>query len=73
MGVIELMTQRQQIEFTIRPDGTVEERVIGVGGPACEDVTRGIEQALGEVQERERTSEYYRPTETTSDNVVTNS
>lgn len=67
------MAQRQQIEFTIRPDGTVEEKVTGVGGPACEDVTRGIEQALGKVEDRERTSEYYRSTESAGDSVVTNS
>lgn len=65
------MAQRQQIEFTIRPDGTVEEKVTGVGGPACEDVTRGIEQALGEVKDRQHTSEYYRSTESTGENVNT--
>ncbi|HLV43463.1 MAG TPA: DUF2997 domain-containing protein [Aggregatilineales bacterium] len=65
------MAQRQEIEFVIRPDGTVEEKVTGVGGPACEDVTRGIEQALGEIQHRERTAEYYRTTESASDEVTT--
>lgn len=67
------MAQRQEIEFIIRPDGTVEEKVTGVGGPACEDVTRGIEQALGEIEQRERTADYYRTTERTSDEVTTSS
>lgn len=66
------MAQQQQIEFTIRPDGTVEEKVTGVGGPACEDVTRSIEQALGEVRDREHTAEYYGATESAGDSVVTN-
>lgn len=67
------MAHRQQIEFTIRPDGSVEEKVTGVGGPACEEVTRGIEQALGEVQDRQHTSEYYHTTESTGDSVTTGS
>lgn len=49
----------QQIEFIIRPDGTVIENVIGVSGGGCEDVTRAIEEALGEVTEREHKPEFY--------------
>ena len=52
---------RQQIEFLIRPDGTVEERVLGVAGPDCEKMTEDIERALGEVIKRERTGDYYNP------------
>jgi hypothetical protein len=52
---------KQQIEFIIRPDGTVEERVLGVSGPDCEKITEDIERALGEVVKREHTSEYHNP------------
>ena len=54
-----MIPEKQEIEFVIRPDGTVEERVTGISGPNCEKVTQAIEQALGKVTEREHTSEYY--------------
>lgn len=49
----------QQIEFIIRPDGTVEEKVSGVQGPGCEAVTQAIERALGKVADRTRTADFY--------------
>jgi hypothetical protein len=58
------MPERQEIEFIVKPDGTVEERVRGVSGPDCEKLTAAIEQALGEVERRERTTEYYSTTST---------
>ena len=58
----------QRIEFTIRPDGTVEEKVSGVQGPECEDVTRAIENALGKVAERKHTASFYRNREEQAEN-----
>jgi hypothetical protein len=63
--------ERQEIEFVIKPDGTVEERVTGVAGPDCEKVGEAIEAALGEITERERSSEYYDTAQNTDDTVVT--
>lgn len=51
--------RKQQIEFIIRPDGTVEERPAGFEGESCEEVTRPIEQRLGRVEHREATAERY--------------
>jgi hypothetical protein len=48
------------MEFVIRADGTVEERVTGVSGPNCEALTGDIESALGEVTHRERTGEFFK-------------
>lgn len=62
---------KQQIEFVIRPDGSVEERVVGVSGPECIELTRGIEDALGEVAHRERTGEYFNVSESAGDTVTT--
>lgn len=67
------MPAKQEIEFVIKPDGTVEERVIGVSGPDCEKVTETIEQALGEVVKRERTSDYYNESQSTGETVSTSS
>lgn len=50
---------RERIEFTIHPDGTVEERTIGIAGEACEQATAGVEAALGEIVHREATAERY--------------
>ena len=61
----------QEVEFIIKPDGTVEEIVHGVNGPACEDVTKAVEDALGDVEKRERTSDYYGETTHSGDHVTT--
>ena len=50
---------QETIEFIIRPDGTIEERTLGLKGEACEQATAPIEAALGEVTEREATAERY--------------
>lgn len=57
------MPERQEMEFVIRADGTVEERVSGVTGPNCEDLTKGLEGALGDVVHREHTGEYFKAQE----------
>ena len=64
------MPKKQQIEFVIKPDGTVEETVTGVTGPDCEIISGTIENALGEITERKQTSEYYNTQH--SDNSVVN-
>jgi hypothetical protein len=67
------MSGPQEIEFVIKPDGTVEESVRGVIGPECEAVTKGIEDALGDVEKREHTGDYYRETTQSGDHVTTSS
>ena len=47
------------IRFTIRPDGRVEERVEGVVGEACKQLTEEVEAALGMVERQESTSEAF--------------
>jgi hypothetical protein len=58
------MAARREIDFTIGPDGEVSIRVLGVKGEACDQLTREIEAAIGVVQTRERTSEYWQSAET---------
>ncbi|MGF1505330.1 MAG: DUF2997 domain-containing protein [Chloroflexi bacterium] len=64
------MAGKQEIEFVIKPDGTVEEKVIGVSGPDCEKITADIEKALGEVIDRERTSDYFNGNSVSTDDAV---
>ena len=49
----------QEVEFIIHPDGRVEERVRGIKGMACEELTKEINKQLGEVYETKATSEMY--------------
>ncbi len=50
---------QQSIKFTIRQDGTVTEEVMGVVGPNCENLTRRIENKLGNVLQREHQPSFY--------------
>ena len=50
---------QQQIKFTIRQDGLVSEEVLGVVGDACQDLTKSIEEKLGQVTYIETKPEYY--------------
>jgi hypothetical protein len=55
--------RKQEIEITIGPTGEVSFQVKGVKGARCVDETRFLEDAVGEVREQERTSEYYEESE----------
>ena len=57
------MPQRT-VRFTIRPDGRVEERVEGVVGHSCQQLTEKLEAALGTVERRESTAESFLQPET---------
>lgn len=49
----------ESLEFIIYPDGRVQEKVTGIVGKSCADVTAAIEAQLGRVVSQETTSEYY--------------
>ncbi len=49
----------EQINVDIAPDGSVEIDAVGFSGPDCEQATRFLEEALGEVTERSRKPEYH--------------
>jgi len=51
--------RKQDISITISPSGEVSFTVKGVKGAACLDETRFLEEAIGEVVDREKTAEYY--------------
>ena len=48
-----------RIKFTIKPDGSYQEEVIGVTGHACTRITQPIEEAVGEVTNRKYLSAFY--------------
>ncbi len=52
----------ETLEFVIYPDGRVQEKVTGIIGSSCAEVTAAIEAQLGEVVSQEQTSEYFAQT-----------
>ena len=53
------MNELQEVEISIDARGEVKVEVRGVHGPGCLDITRAMEELLGEVVvERTRTHEY---------------
>ena len=55
--------QKQTLKFTIRQDGYVTEEFIGVIGNQCQEITKSIEEKLGEVSYIETKPEYYQSQE----------
>lgn len=53
------MATKRDIIITIGPDGGVDIKVEGVGGKDCLDFTKFLEEELGDVTERQFTSEYF--------------
>ena len=61
------MPEKQTLKFTIRQDGLVTEEVMGVVGNACQDLTKSIEEKLGEVTYIETKPEFYQQQNTQKD------
>ncbi len=49
----------ETLEFIIYPDGRVQEKVTGIVGASCAEVTAAIEAQLGLVVSHEPTSEFF--------------
>ncbi|MBH8552753.1 DUF2997 domain-containing protein [Nostocaceae cyanobacterium CENA357] len=49
----------ETLEFIIYPDGRVQEKVTGIVGTSCAEVTAAIEAQLGQVLTHEPTSEFF--------------
>jgi hypothetical protein len=49
----------ETLEFIIHADGRVQEKVTGIMGNSCTEVTDAIEAELGIVLSTEATSEYF--------------
>ena len=49
----------ETLEFIIYPDGRVQEKVTGIVGASCAEVTAAIEAQLGVVLTHQPTSEFF--------------
>lgn len=63
------MAEKAEIEVLIGADGTVRIKTHGLRGEACMEETKALEQAVGRVQSREKTREYYEQVSTTKTGV----
>ncbi|MDJ1168202.1 DUF2997 domain-containing protein [Roseofilum sp. BLCC_M154] len=61
----------ETLEFIIYPDGRVMEKVTGIVGSSCAEVTAAIEAQLGHVLKVEPTAEYFAQVQQ-EENVTTN-
>ena len=61
------MKKQTKLKFSIRQDGLVTEEVIGVVGNACENLTKLIEERIGEVTYVETKPEFYQQQNTQTD------
>jgi hypothetical protein len=62
------MNNIQEVDVTIKPDGTVEVKVRGAQGPTCLALTKDLERYLGgQVSFREHTVEYNQEEQRTQD------
>ena len=53
------MSRQQTLKFTIRQDGRVTEAVIGATSNECVELTREIDNKLGELETRQFKPEFY--------------
>jgi len=49
----------ETLEFIIHPDGRVEEKVTGITGHSCMEVTKAIEEQLGCVLHTEKLADFF--------------
>ena len=65
------MPQRT-LRFKIHQDGRVEETVEGFNGFACNNATKNIEDALGEVKVKNKTAESFISNQSEKSNQINN-
>ena len=53
------MAKKDELEITIDAEGNVSIKVVGGDGSTCVELTKELEEALGLVDKRTLTAEYY--------------
>lgn len=61
----------ETLEFIIHPDGRVEEKVTGIIGRSCAEVTAKLEEQLGRVVHQQPTADFFAEVEESSYTVNT--
>ncbi len=63
------MAVRHELKIEISPDGEITLKVEGVSGEACLELTKDLEEALGLVTDRQKTSAFYQAEATVGETV----
>ena len=63
------MAKRRDLVITIDAEGNVQIQVEGVAGSSCVEMTKWLEDELGDVTDREFTGEYYQQEEEVEEDV----
>ena len=63
------MAKRRDLVITSDADGNVQIQVEGVAGSSCVEMTKWLEDELGDVTDREFTGEYYQQEEEVEEDV----
>ncbi|WAC04933.1 MAG: DUF2997 domain-containing protein [Methanoregula sp.] len=53
------LLEPQELEIIINREGNIEVRVRGSKGDQCLEITRGLEESIGKLEQREYSPEYY--------------
>ena len=61
--------KRHELEIEILEDGTLSIEVHGVKGEECVELTSALEEALGDVVQRDRKAAFYEESEDTNRSV----
>lgn len=59
--------QYYKLEITIKPDGSIVEKVINGSGSDCTKVTEDLNQAIGNIETQELLPEYFFESDVLSD------
>ena len=54
------MADKHDLNITISETGEIEIKVEGISGPKCIELTKDLENELGIIISREKTSSYYK-------------
>ena len=57
------MPKRHEIDISLSSKGEVNIKVQGIDGPGCLDLTKELEEELGVIINREKTSDFYKQEE----------
>lgn len=55
------MANKDELEISIDKEGNVTIKVVGGDGSTCVELTKELEEALGLVEKRTHTENYYEP------------
>lgn len=66
------MADKHDLNITISETGEIEVKVEGINGPKCIELTKELEDQLGDIISKEKTSSYYKQEENINTDIKNN-